>query len=291
MMRNSIAKRIIKASRLLIFDPVMFFKKTYSIIRSLYPLSKYPIKKKIKGINFVFDFAYDPAIRHMYCGDYESQTIKIMKRFLHRGDIFIDIGANIGYLSAVAAGLVGINGQVHCFEPAPKQFSRLRNIVLLNKEYNIKVNQFALGEESGTAKLSITNLANIGWNTIVPGFMSQETTKESVDVFIRRFDDYAYKNSLKKVSLVKIDTEGFEFPVLKGFSGFFKNASTLPVILCEIAPSAYSFLGYTLSQLFEYMKYYSYEAFNILDMSTKIRASVLEKTTNVLFIPKYPRNA
>ncbi|MCP4650706.1 MAG: FkbM family methyltransferase [PVC group bacterium] len=281
---KSMVGRITEAGRLLVTNPRLFFLKIYATLRSLYPLSKYPILKKINGINFEFDFSYDAAIKHMYTGTYEAETVQVMKRFLKEGDTFVDIGSNVGYLSAIAAGFVGTRGQVHSFEPVPKYFSKLQNVALLNSQYNIKPNQFALGEKDGVARISITNLPNIGWNTIVPGFMSKDTTKESIEVSVRKFDDYARENSLNKVSLIKVDTEGFEFPVLKGFSRFFDDRSILPIVICEIAPMAYSFLGCTLEQLSQYMRGYSYEAFEVTNISKKIDILALKKTTNVIFI-------
>ena len=284
-MGTRIARRARKAGRLLISDPGHFCQKVYSLVRSLYPLSKYPVKKKVSGVTFEFNFSYDPVIKHMYCGEYEEETIGVMRKFLRQGDTFVDIGANIGYLSAVAAGIVGVTGRVYSFEPVPGHFSRLRNVATLNQEYHITVNQCALGAEDGSAKIAVTNLANIGWNTIVPGFMSQDTIKESIDVPVLRFDNFVEKNSLKNISLIKIDTEGYEFPVLKGFSGFFENTKDRPVILCEIAPEAYPHLGYAVDELFDYMRQYGYEAFYISDLSVRVKPSMLHATTNVVFIP------
>jgi len=73
--------------------------------------------KKINGVWFRFDFDLDPRIKKMYLGEYETETVETMKKLLRQGDVFIDVGANIGFLSAVAAGLVG--GQIHSFEPVP----------------------------------------------------------------------------------------------------------------------------------------------------------------------------
>ena len=58
----------------------------------------------------------------MYYGSYAVPIVETMKRTLRPGDTFLDVGANIGYLSAIAAGLVGVTGQVHCFEPVPDYF-------------------------------------------------------------------------------------------------------------------------------------------------------------------------
>jgi len=104
------------------------------------------------------------------------------------GDVFVDVGANIGYISAIALGLVGQSGVVHSFEPVPDYFMRLKNIPAANRGYRHIVNQCALGERDGSAKIAVTNTSNIGWNTMVPKFMSAETTKEKIEVPVKRLD-------------------------------------------------------------------------------------------------------
>jgi len=126
----------------------------------------------------------------MYVGAYEIEVVENMNRILQKGDTFIDVGANIGYLSAIALGLVGKNGQVHSFEPVHQYFSKLKNITTLNPEFNFIVNQCALGESEGDIKIAVTNLHNIGWNTIVPGFMGNDFIKEVQTAPIRRLDNY-----------------------------------------------------------------------------------------------------
>ena len=62
-------------------------------------------------------------VRYMYTGSYEIETYLALKKFLKPGDTFIDIGGNIGYITALAAGIVGKTGEVHAFEPIKKYFS------------------------------------------------------------------------------------------------------------------------------------------------------------------------
>jgi FkbM family methyltransferase len=183
-------------------------------------------------------------------------------------------------------GLVGENGDVHSFEPVQEYFLRLKDIATLNSKYNFIVNRCALGEFEGTGKIAVTNLQNIGWNTIVPNFMTKETIKEIQEVPIRRLDNYIKERALKNITLIKIDTEGFEFPVLKGLSKYFENCGILPAIICEIAPTAYPLLGYQLYQLSEYMKKFNYDAFGLNNPNKRIDIIKLENTTNVLFLPQ-----
>ena len=170
-------------------------------------------------------------------------------------------------------------------EGAIKDFQKLEKMALMNPGYRIVVNPSALGEERGIANIDVTSRPNIGWNTMVPNLMSSNSRKESICVPMIRLDQYIKERSLDKISLIKIDAEGFEFPVLKGLRRYFENTDPLPVIICEIAPSAYPLLGYTLVQLSEYMKRYNYHAFSVLDTHAKVDITSLKQTTDIVFRP------
>jgi len=166
--------------------PLFYFKEFLNIYKSflISVISKYSaisiINRKINGINFIFDFRLDPQILNMYLGIYQPQIIKVLLKYLKKGDVFIDVGANIGYLSAVGAGLVGKEGEVHSFEPVSVYFDKLSKMVKLNENYKIYLNNVALGDKSSISKINITNLDNIGWNTMVPGMMRPQTIKKKI---------------------------------------------------------------------------------------------------------------
>ncbi|UCG55026.1 MAG: FkbM family methyltransferase, partial [Dehalococcoidia bacterium] len=210
---------------------------------------------------------------------------EIMKKTIKADDTFIDIGANIGYLSCIGAGLVGKRGQVHSFEPTPRYFKRFEEMAKANPDYTIVANNCALGEVPGKAKLDITSRPNIGWNKMVPNFMQGEPIRDSIEVPVCRLDEYIKEKQLDKISLIKIDVEGFEFPVLKGLQSYFDNNNHLPVIICEIAPAAYPLLGYTLSQLSSYIAKYKYRAFSVVYPRNRVDITNLSQTTNVVFRP------
>lgn len=280
-------RKLCAAIGMLVNNPRKFFLCLWAKVRSLFSFQKTPFDRALKyGGIFRFDFNYDPAVKNMYLGIYEIETVEAIKKILKNGDTFIDVGANIGYLSTVALGLVGKSGQVHSFEPVYEYFLKLRDITFLNPGYNFIVNKCALGEREGIEKIAVTNLQNIGWNTIVPGFIPNDTIRRIEEVPIHRLDSYIKEKVLSNITLIKIDTEGFEFPVLKGLSNYFECCNNLPAIICEIAPTAYSLLGYQLCQLSEYMKKFNYDAFELDNSNKRIDIAKLEKTTNVLFLPQ-----
>ena len=70
----------------------------------------------------------------MFFGAYEPLTVAAIKKYLREGDTFIDVGANIGFISSIAAGIVGTRGQIHSFEPVPRDFERLKGFSLMTPE-------------------------------------------------------------------------------------------------------------------------------------------------------------
>jgi FkbM family methyltransferase len=240
---------------------------------------------EVNGINFNIDIELDASMSNMYFGCYETELTNLLYRFLRKGDTFIDIGANVGYISTYALGLVGRDGNVHAFEPVPQYLSRLRKIQEDNPGYSLHVNGVAVGEREGTANIAVTNLRNIGWNTMVPEFMSKDTIKEEIEISVIRLTDYLSDRDVQNLRLVKIDTEGFEFPVMKGFQEYLRKMKELPILIIEIAPSAYPRLNSTCGEFERFMSELGYVSRSI-DCVNDVQIDKLDRTTDVVFIPR-----
>ncbi len=269
--------------------PLYYFKDIFFLAKSFFTYfsKSYSYNNKFikehNRVRFLFDINYNPQIIEMFLNIYEIQIRNVLIKYLKKGDTFIDIGANIGFISAIGTGLVGKSGQVHSFEPVPTFFQRLKLMAKLNKDYQIFVNNYALGEKPGISKIDITNRPNIGWNTMVPGFMRKNTIKKSIPIEVIRIDDYIINNNIKNISLIKIDVEGFEFPVLKGLVKFLeKEKNDLPPIIVEIVPTAYPLLNYKIRDIEKFMNKYSYTAFST-NGKYKINLNNFKKTFDVLF--------
>jgi FkbM family methyltransferase len=218
----------------------------------------------LNGVAFECDLSSWPGrtmARGMFFGTFSIEIVAAMKRFLKTGDVFIDVGANIGYLSAVGMGLVGPSGEVHSFEPVPDYYSRLRKLAGANPGFRFFPQPIALSDTQGRCTISVAS-KNVGWNTLVPGFMRASDLAYQVEVQTDRLDSYIDKHNVQRVSLIKIDTEGFEFPVLRGLKGYFERGERPPII-CEVATDAYGLLGYSISDFHEFMSSYGYRAYRI----------------------------
>ncbi|MFH1228288.1 MAG: FkbM family methyltransferase [Planctomycetota bacterium] len=267
------------------------FERLLFEIRAITQTRHNILRKRINGVIFEFDLGYAPTIRQMLLEKYELPVQRVMKKILKPGDIFIDVGANIGYLSAIGAGLVGKTGQVHSFEPVPEYFQSLNRMANLNQDYRIIANQSAIGETEGTANINVVNTRkwhNIGAHSMVPGIIQKENLSAKIQVPVCRLDNYIEKHSLRNISLIKIDVEGFELPVLKGLENFFRSGSQLPQILCEITPSAYPKLGFKVTDLLDYMESAGYLPYSLSEPHSKINnyyIAISKELFEVLFRP------
>jgi FkbM family methyltransferase len=164
-------------------------------------------------------------------GVWEPHVTALFRRLLSAGDVCIDVGANIGYFTLLAARLVGPSGHVYAFEPGPRAYPALRANLELNGATNVTVIEAAAGEAEGEALLSAPapgNLASASLRRSGPG---------STVVPVRRIDSAVRADDLARVRLVKIDVEGYEIEVLKGLEGLFE-AGARPAIVVEVNPAA-----------------------------------------------------
>ncbi|MGH9757713.1 MAG: FkbM family methyltransferase, partial [Candidatus Acidiferrales bacterium] len=157
-----------KATTLLARNPALFCRVALSKLSTARKMPALPVRRMISDIAFEYDLEGYRGTAPMYFGSYALLIVEAMKRFLPRGGTFIDVGANIGYLSAVAAGLVGPTGEVHCFEPVPAYVERLDRLARLNPHHKIKVNACAAGEIPGKSTIYVTEEA--GQSTMVPAY-------------------------------------------------------------------------------------------------------------------------
>jgi FkbM family methyltransferase len=147
-------------------------------------------------------------------GIYEISGTRFVQSVLTRGMTFLDVGANAGYYSLIAARLVGDTGRVYCFEPVAEPFARLRRNVMLNAFSNITVNQAALSSHTGRSSIYRSALQdNDGLASLHPGAEREELGEETRVVAI---DDWIGELGDRRLDLIKVDVEGAEGDVFEG---------------------------------------------------------------------------
>lgn len=244
-----------------------------------------PVRQKIMG-KIEFEHKYESYLNEddfkaMLTNSYDIILVKYLEKHLREGDIFVDVGSNIGYIAAVAAACVGKSGEVHGFEPLKELYSRLEKLQSDNQEYKFFFNNLALGKESGTLNISFNPDHDARNATIVPGHDLGVT----YEVPVTRLDSYIIDNisSPGAIKIIKIDVEGFEFPVLLGLENFLEKHK--PIIICEYKPWELSKLGLSSKQLKDYMKKLSYQAYDINNEANEFDIEHLKGLEVLLFKP------
>ena len=272
-----------RAATLLTRNPSLFCKIAFAKLGTKRSMPALPARRQIGNVLFECNLSNYRGTAPMYFGSYALLVVEAMKRFLSRGDVFFDVGANVGYLSAVAADLVGKRGQVHGFEPVPAYFEKLCRLVDLNPEYNITANPFALGEVSSASTIYVTREA--GQSTLVRSYKSNSEVVDEIEIPVVRLDAYIEKHKIDHISLIKIDAEGFELPILRGLQGYFEASGRRPPIICEVAPRAYSLLNRKIDELVVFTAAYGYSACDLIDCSTRVDLRKIDHVEDVLFMP------
>jgi FkbM family methyltransferase len=156
----------------------------------------------------------------------------LMRRAIRKGDVFLDIGANVGFYSFFVGPLCGTTGAVHAFEANPLLIPHLRRSAALNKHHaNIVINAVAVGKDSNSF-LKLYDPEHIGNSSIYD--LEWLDTSKSVRVPSTTVDLYVRENSINRVDVVKIDIEGAELDAFRGMEETFRSSAPW-LIVCELA--------------------------------------------------------
>ena len=178
-----------------------------------------------------------------------------LPQLLRRGDIAIDIGANLGYYTSPMANIVGAEGRVYAVEPVPVIFSVLERNVR-GKE-NVSLMNYALGEQDSTIEMANDSVAEAGYfgtgrNFISEGKLSGEAIRFTAQM--RRGSELFA--ALERVDFIKCDIEGYERVVIPELRPIIERHH--PTVLIETD-------GQTREQIIEIFTAMGYKAYMLMD--------------------------
>ena len=181
---------------------------------------------------------------------YEEPIRQVLREGLHPGDICLDVGANVGVVTLLAASLVGHRGHVIAVEPNPSNVQLLYRGILHNRFTNVEVIPLAASDRRaifGMSGLSNTELVDVN-STIYNGRLAQSVVLDEV------------LGTLPRLDLVKLDIEGQEPAALRGLQ---RQISThQPTLVVEFNPRCLNKQQESESELLSW----------ILDRYTRVRA-------------------
>lgn len=163
-------------------------------------------------------------------GVYEKPETKFFCVVCKPGMTFLDIGANVGYYTALAIARIGENGRIIALEPDQENFSYLQETVAANGAQNTTCFQKAAAAENGSRTLYMS-ASNRGDNRLYANEFPGSTSQ--VDVCT--IDTLLAQLGVATVDLVKVDVQGFEGHVLRGMGETIRRSGNL-ILLMEFWP-------------------------------------------------------
>ena len=170
-----------------------------------------PKQVEIHGATVVLN-PTDPVVSGaLHFGVYEKAETRFFQSACRDGMPCLDVGANLGYYTALAARAVGPNGRVLAVEPDPDSFGYLEQTIAANAVGNVEAFPVAASDAPATLPLLIST-DNRGDNRL---YASGED-RPQVEVAARPLDALLRENKIDTVDLIKIDVQGYEPKVIAG---------------------------------------------------------------------------
>ncbi|MEW6685533.1 MAG: FkbM family methyltransferase [Candidatus Edwardsbacteria bacterium] len=187
-------------------------------------------------------------------GFYEHLETEMFKRSIKPNMVVVDVGANIGYYSLIAAKLVGDNGRIYAFEPEPNNYKLLVKNIEINNYSNIVPIQKAVSNKVGKAKLFVD-----GYNLGNHSFLESNIKKKAGFIEVETITlDYFFERIVgdNKVNFLKVDAEGAEGIILEGADKILRNKDIK--VLIEFTPTLLEKVGTDPLKLLQKFKKYGF---------------------------------
>lgn len=219
------------------------------------------IRGKFHGYRMAMDLSkWNDRMSYFLGRYYDLPTQLFIQNSVQPGDSFIDAGANTGMITLLAAYHTGKTGCVHSFEPNPLAFQKLKAAVTDNELQQVSLHQCGLSNERTELTLTVpTDVTGLGTFAQLPE-KDRTLISNQYQVPVYRGDEML-PDHLPGATFIKIDVEGFEVNVIKGFSQTLQKLR--PAVLTEVVGSHLERAGSSVAELCSLMGEFGYEAFNL----------------------------
>ena len=212
-------------------------------------------------------------------GDYEKYELQMMRKFIKKNSLILDIGANLGWYCLNLSKNIP-KGLIMAFEPIPKTFEYLKKNIQLNNINNVKLYNFGLLDKKATLEFcyfpKISGAASLK-------ALYKDRNKQKIKCKVRRLDDFIFGMS-RRVDFIKCDVEGAEIFVIRGALKTLKKMK--PVLFLEMLRKWSAKFGYHPNEIITLLSNIGYDCFYVRkDKLVRIRA-MDEQTvaTNYFFL-------
>jgi len=211
-----------------------------------------------------------------FSGIHEPFTTQLVMKEISKGDVVLDIGANIGYYTLIFAKLVGKEGKVFAFEPEPNNFSLLKKNIAINGYENVVLIEKAVSNKSGKARLYLAEEHSgdhrIYESEVILG-------RKSIEIETVKLDDY-FKGYKGRIDFLKMDIQGVEPIALKGMETLLEKHR--PKILTEFWPAGLKQFGIDPVEYFNLLVIKGFKLYDINEDDDTVEPANINKLLNMV---------
>ncbi len=241
-------------------------------IRGLFTKKEY-VHQFTKNSKLIISKGMTGATGNLYCGLHEYREMLFLLHYLKKGEIFVDVGANIGSYTILASAEIGAT--TYSFEPLPDTYNQLLNNININNIAN-SVKYYNIGLASKPGELLFSDEQDSSMNHVIYSTNDGSNFKK---VKVSTLDSVLVD---VEPSLLKIDVEGFELEVLKGAEKTL-SSNSLKAIIIELNGSGLNF-GHSDEDVHSLLLSYNFEPF-VYDPFTRMLSKVkLHEFDNLIYI-------
>lgn len=199
-------------------------------------------------------YPHDVIGRHIFIdGMSERDEWMFAERYVKEGMTVLDLGANLGQYTLLAAMRAGPTGSVHSFEPSRRMFEELTfNVALNGFGPRCVLNNVAVSDRVGHANLTKYSPGYEVYGALAATPRATECCVGAEQVATIRLDDYVASHGLDHVDFMKVDIEGAELMALRGAERLLSQARA-PTILIELADINTRSFGYEAIAIWDYL--------------------------------------
>ena len=197
----------------------------------------------------------------------QKKIFAFLKKKVRKNATLFDVGAHHGETLDNFIKYFNFSS-IHSFEASAKNFKTLKNKLKKYEDNRIFLNNFGLSDSNKSFKIkqfqesSSTTLSKVNHDSKyfkrkikVLGLKENKKIYENSDVKLNQLDNYCEKKKINKIDLLKIDTEGHEYFVIKGSTN---TLSKIKYIYFEHHYDDMLIKGYTYSDIHDLLKKYNF---------------------------------
>jgi len=235
--------------------------------------------------------SWDILGRHVhYFGVWEPNLTYWIRSRLKPGDVFIDVGANVGYHSVLASELVGGSGKVVAVEPAPAIFSILEENLRLNHAANVRAVNCAAWDREETLTL-YTEPEQLGVvTTAVAEWAEHWGLKNRVQVPAAPLDVILKPSEYRAARMIKVDVEGAEWQVLSGMASLIPEYGDDMEIALEATPAMLEASGRKAQDVLDLLKRWGFHPYSLDDSEASYFSPDRARPSRLIHAPQEQAN-